>query len=106
MRRAAAVALLLTLAVQVGVPLARLGGPRQARFGWQMYSRVQPAPQVWVVFPGGEAREVAPRDVLGHVRSDYTDLEAHLTPHLLRQHPGAVAVRYQRPGESEPREYP
>ncbi|HVL11170.1 MAG TPA: hypothetical protein VM529_01305 [Gemmata sp.] len=105
-RRAAAVVFLLALGVMVGVPLARLAGPKPARFGWHMYSAGRPMPDVWVVYPDRTVHPVATEAVLGHHRSDFTDLERHLTPHLLRLYPGAVAVRYQRPGEPEPREYP
>lgn len=47
-RRGAALLIVLILAVQVGVPIAALFESRPARFGWQMYSTVNPAPEAAV----------------------------------------------------------
>jgi hypothetical protein len=39
---------LIILAIQVGVPVLALFDSRPARFGWQMYSTLNPAPQASV----------------------------------------------------------
>lgn len=43
----------LILVFQVGVPAVNLLAPRPARFGWQMYSVAQPAPQAWTSSANG-----------------------------------------------------
>jgi hypothetical protein len=43
-RRAKALLALILLTVLIGVPVAALFDARPARFGWQMYSTLNPAP--------------------------------------------------------------
>lgn len=105
-RRVAAIAFLLFLAFQVGIPAAQFNQPRPSRFGWQMYSGVRPVPRFWVVFANGESREVAVSEVLSHPRNDQTDYEKVIVPQLFQLHPDAVRVRVKPSEASEYREYP
>jgi hypothetical protein len=64
------------MAVQLVVPVVGLLSPRPARFGWQMYSVAEAAPQAW-----GEAADGSrtPIDLAGRVavlRADTRDASA------------------------------
>lgn len=65
----------LFLALQVGVPLAALAGPRPARFGWHMYSAVRGLPEVAVRLHTGGVERVDAATLLARPRgeADYAD---------------------------------
>jgi len=85
------------LAVQLAVPSAKLWEPRPARFGWQMFAGIAPAPRFAVAMADGSTREVALADHYGNPRADLR-YEDHLPGHLCRSLPGARAVRLERAG--------
>lgn len=89
------------LIAQVAIPTAALVSPRPARFGWQMFSGVKPAPRVWIVDGTGAVREVDPLTRLGNPRGDLEYLPA-LAVGLCEMEPDAVAIRYDvRDGRDE-----
>ena len=70
-----AAALGLIVVIQVGVPAVNLLSPRPARFGWQMYSVAQPAPEAWTTSAKGG---LEPVDLDGHwavLRAEIDDVE-------------------------------
>ena len=56
--------------VQVGVPIRQFVEPRPARFGWHMYSNMNPPPRAWVEAADGERIEVDVMQVLGDTRAE------------------------------------
>jgi hypothetical protein len=66
-----AAALFVAIAVvQVGVPVRQFVEPRPARFGWHMYSNLNPPPLAWVEGADGERTEVDVMQVLGDTRAE------------------------------------
>ena len=64
------------LVVMIGIPLAGFLGPRPARFGWQMYTVANAAPEAWALAADG-VRE--PLDLVNRfavLRGDLPDPEA------------------------------
>lgn len=58
-RRGAALLLAIVIAtVQLGVPVVALFDSRPARFGWHMYSTLNPAPEAWAEDEGGNLAPV------------------------------------------------
>lgn len=55
------------------VPALALGQPRPARFGWQMYSVAQAAPQAWLQSADGSVREYDLAAGLAVLRADIAD---------------------------------
>jgi hypothetical protein len=97
------VAFLAVLAVQVGVPLARLTRPRQARFGWQMFSTAGPAPLLVAVRAGGARDTLDVGRFFAFRRGDLPrDAYAGLPAHACARTPGARAVLLSWPGDSAP----
>jgi hypothetical protein len=89
-----AAALAAFVAVQVVVPAIGLFGARPARFGWQMYSVAEAAPQAW-----GEARDGSrtPIDLtgrLGVLRADTRDGTAIGTALCAGSVYGAVLIQF------------
>ncbi|HEY1012253.1 MAG TPA: hypothetical protein VGE07_06060 [Herpetosiphonaceae bacterium] len=89
------------LAVQALVPLAKLIGPRPARWGWQMYSMATMAPDFFAVSADGAEQPLDVRPYVASLRADM-DWAKALPPHLCRQLPQLAAVRFRyadsRPG--------
>lgn len=56
--------------VQVAVPIRQFVEPRPARFGWHMYSNMNPPPLAWVERAGGQRIEVDVMQVLGDTRAE------------------------------------
>lgn len=83
------------LALQVCIPLLRLGSERSTRFGWQMFATLSEPVQFTVRYRSGLVDTI---DVADHVvkgRSEI-DLSAVLPPHLCRRLEGADAVMVRR----------
>jgi hypothetical protein len=93
----AATAIAVYLVVQFAIPISRIGDDAR-RFGWQMFSTAQFAPEFVVVTPTGEI-DIDHRDHVAMSRAD-VDFERLLPPHLCRVVPGAVSVRWEE-GELE-----
>jgi len=93
---AAAAFALLFLALQVGVPLVRLFGPRPARFGWQMYAATTPLPTLVGVRADGGRDTLAVGDYFAFLRSDLAPSAFERLPrHVCTVVPGLRAVEYQ-----------
>lgn len=80
---AAIVCFVLFLAIQIGVPLAKLRGPRPAPFGWQMFAAIGRRPKFSIVLRDGTIRPVDPSPYLSERRGDMK-LEGAFPPHLCR----------------------
>ena len=66
----------LIVVLQLGIPAANLLSPRPARFGWQMYSTAQPAPEAWARSADGT---LEPLHLDGHwavLRAEIDDVDA------------------------------
>jgi hypothetical protein len=85
------------LALQIGLPTARLLEDRPARFGWHMFSGVHLSPTFSVALPDGSLRAVAAEDYYGNPRADL-HYEEHLPAHLCRTLPRIRAVRLEYAG--------
>lgn len=93
-RIVAGFAVALFLVVQIGIPLARLGeGDRTERFGWQMFTAAEEAPEFVVVTADSEI-EVELLDYLARARADI-DIVGSMPEHLCTVIPGAVSVSWQ-----------
>jgi len=104
---AAAAFALLFLALQVGVPLVRLLGPRPARFGWQMYAATTPLPTLVGVRADGGRDTLPVGDYFAFLRSDLApSVFERLPRHVCTVAPGLVAVEYHGPTGSPPRLVP
>jgi len=95
-RRSGALALVvigLFLAVQIAVPVSRIGVHDSARrFGWQMFSTAQETPAFVVITESG-AVEVELDDYVAGPRGD-VDIDGLLPPHLCNVVSGAVRVTW------------
>jgi hypothetical protein len=80
------------LIVQLDIPISRIGDDAR-RFGWQMFSTAQSAPQFVVITDSGEI-DIDNDDYLAKSRADI-DLETLLPPHLCSVVPGAVSVDWE-----------
>jgi hypothetical protein len=88
----AVVATTLFLIVQLAMPISRLGDTAR-RFGWQMFSTAQFAPEFVVVTEDDEI-DIDHRDYVAMSRAD-VDFEKLLPPHLCSVVPNAVSVRWE-----------
>jgi hypothetical protein len=95
--RSARLVIVLWLAVQIGVPIRQLFSPRQARFGWQMFSSRPQAPVVIAVREGGARDTLRLDDYFafrrGDMSSSYID---RLPQHLCRVAPGVKRLIIHR----------
>ena len=69
----------LVVVLQLGIPAVNLLSPRPARFGWQMYSTAQPAPEAWTKSVDGT---LEPLSLDGHwavLRAEIDDVDAFAT---------------------------
>jgi hypothetical protein len=87
----AVIAMAMYLAVQLAIPISRIGDDAR-RFGWQMFSTAQFAPE-FVVETATEEIDIDYRDYIAMSRAD-VDLETLLPPHLCSVVPGAISVRW------------
>ncbi len=101
----AAVAVVVWLAVQVGVPLRAAlsdAGGRGHPFAWQMFSRGVDVPRFEVVAADGSEREVDDWERhLGRTRLEM-DFARHVPPFLCEHERDAVAVTTYRNDGSGP----
>jgi len=89
----ALVVILLFLAVQIAVPVSRLGTHESARrFGWQMFSTAQETPAFVVITESGVV-EVELDDYMAGPRGD-VDIVGLLPSHLCNVVSGAVRVTW------------
>jgi hypothetical protein len=88
----AAASIAVFLAVQLAIPISRIGDDAR-RFGWQMFSTAQFAPE-FVVVTATEEIEIDHRDYVAMPRAD-VDFETLLPPHLCVVVPAAVSVRWE-----------
>ncbi|HEU4887219.1 MAG TPA: hypothetical protein VFV49_04985 [Thermoanaerobaculia bacterium] len=104
MRVAATAFFLLFLLIQTAVPLVRLGAPRPARFGWQMFSAAPQRPRFTLVLRDGTSQPADLRLYVAQSRGE-VDLEKALPPHLCRVVPDLASVRITTPDSKQPRVY-
>lgn len=101
-RRSGAAALVVTIlfiALQIAIPVSRIGVHESARrFGWQMFSTAREAPAFMVVTGEGET-PVELGDYMAGPRGD-VDIVGLLPPHLCNVVPGALWVTWET-GEFE-----
>ena len=71
-----AAVLVAFLAVQLALPVIGLYGARPARFGWQMYSVAQAAPQAWAEGTDGALTRIDLAGRLAVLRADTRDTNA------------------------------
>ena|SRR5579859_5441100 len=71
-----AAALVAFMTIQVVVPIVGLFGPRPARFGWQMYSVAEAAPQAWAEARNGSLTSIDLVGRLAVLRADTRDATA------------------------------
>lgn len=102
---AAAAFFLLFLLIQTIVPLVRLWAPRPARFGWQMFSAMQPRARFTLVMRDGTSH---PADLTRYVALSRgeVELEKALPGHLCRVVPDLASVQVFAPGLKQARVYP
>ena len=98
-------AMLVYLAIQIGLPTVKLLSPRPERFGWQMYARADRPARFELERADGSRREIDPRAYLAIWRID-VDLTAALPAHLCRTTPDLVAVRVNPPDAAPGWSYP
>ena len=92
-RPVAILAVALFFAIQLSIPLARMGDhDRSQRFGWQMFSVANEAPDFTVETGEGEV-SIELSDVLARVRGDL-DLPGLLPPFLCDTVEGAISVTW------------
>lgn len=84
-------------AIELGVPAIALVGDRPARFGWQMYSGVNPAPEAWVEDPAGERHAVDLRALIADTRAEI-EWAAPLAEHLCGERDAVAVVVADREG--------
>jgi hypothetical protein len=102
--RIARLVVVLGLAVQIGVPARQLFRPRQARFGWQMFSNITPGPVVIVIRAAGTRDTLRVDDYFAFRRGDLSpSYIERLPPHLCRVIPELKGVVIHR-GVSAPAE--
>jgi hypothetical protein len=101
---AAATFFLLFLLIQTAVPLARLWAPRPARFGWQMFSAIQPHSRFALVMRDGTIRPVDLTRYVALSRGE-VELDKALPRHLCRVVPALAAVQLSPPGGKPVRVY-
>jgi hypothetical protein len=78
---AAALGVSIFLVVQLALPILRFGdGDRAQRFGWQMFSTAERAPEFVVETQVGNI-DIVLEDYMARVRSD-VDIEGQMPPHL------------------------
>lgn len=92
----------LFLLIQTGVPLFRLGSPRPARFGWQMFSARQQFARFSLVLRDGRIRPVDLGLYVAQSRGE-VNLETVLPLHLCRVVPDVASVQITAPNSSQPR---
>ena len=84
----------LFLAIQLAIPLARLGSDDAARFGWQMFATVGPPVEFTVHTDSGS--ELIDLDAyMARVRGDIS-LEDLLPPHLCNTIDNASSVTWDQ----------
>ena len=96
-RNAAVIGVTVFLILQLAIPISRIGDDAR-RFGWQMFSTAQRAPQFVVITESGEI-DIENGDYLAKSRADL-DLETLLPPHLCSVVPDAISIRWDE-GEFE-----
>lgn len=79
------------LTIQVAIPLVQLRAERPARFGWQMFSGVQPPIEFIVEHTDGTVDTVTAQDYMIKPRQEI-DPFPYLPPHICDQVPTAATV--------------
>lgn len=93
-RAVAAIAVAAFLALQLAVPISRLGTHESApRFAWQMFSTAREAPE-FVVETDDGARQISLGRYMAGARGD-VDIEGLMPPHLCELFPEAERVTWQ-----------
>jgi hypothetical protein len=96
-RQIARLLVVLGLAVQIGVPARQLFRPRQARFGWQMFSNPTPRPVVIAIRAAGARDTLRVDDYFAFRRGDLNpSYIERLPPHLCRVIPELEGVVIRR----------
>lgn len=95
----AGVAFVSLALLQIGVPMRAAFDERPARYGWQMYSTVSQAPEVWVEDGAGSRSPVDPLALMGDPRAEIR--WAPLLVERLCSDPAAAAVVVRERGEEE-----
>lgn len=95
----AVVVIVIFVAVQLAIPLSRIGIHESARrFGWQMFSTARETPS-FVVIKESETAEIRLGDYMAGTRGDI-DIVGVLPPHLCDVVPGALRITWES-GEYE-----
>jgi hypothetical protein len=95
----AAAAFIAVAFLQVGLPIRAMFDERPARYGWQMYSTVSQAPDVWTQDGSGRTSVVDPLALMGDPRAEIR-WTGPLAKHLCRD-PVVVAVIIHERGDEE-----
>jgi hypothetical protein len=82
--------------LQVGIPFIGLFGARPARFGWQMYSVSDAAPQAWIEAQDGTLTPLDISDRMAVLRADVRDASAIGRGLCAVEHVVAVIVELDR----------
>lgn len=98
-QRGTAAFLIVFLLLQLGIPLAKLLGPRPARLGWQMFSSYVVQPTISVVYRDSTV-VIEQARFLAHLRGEIRTGD-RLPVHLCRVLPQVQAVVVQD-GAAEP----
>jgi hypothetical protein len=93
------------LALQVGVPTARLFAPRPARFGWQMFAAAPRSPLVVATRVDGRRDTLDVDAYFAFQRGDLSrSAYGKLWPHICRVDPTAARLTVRWPGSATPPE--
>ena len=104
---AAAACVAVVLALQLAIPAVQLAGPRQQRFGWQMFSSAPLGPSLTAVTTAGERRPLVLDDYFAFRRGDlHPSYAARLPAHVCRVTPGVSSVEVLAPGADRPAVHP
>ena len=95
----AGVAFVSIALLQIGLPIRAAFDERPARYGWQMYSTVSQAPEVWVEDGSGRRSPVDPLALMGDPRAEIRG--AHLLVERLCNDPAVAAVVVRERGDEE-----
>lgn len=96
-----AAAIGLVVVFQVGVPAVNLLSPRPARFGWQMYSVAQPAPQAWAASASGDLEPLRLQDHWAVLRAEIDDVDGFARQVCALTESTNIVIELQ-PGAKEP----
>lgn len=91
--------IVLFLAIQIGVPLAKLSSRRPARFGWHMWTTVPSRRNFSLLMRDGSFRVADLSPYVALARGEL-DLNNALPPHLCRMMPDVAAVHVNSVGAS------